>query len=453
LRGGIREGIDVIALPPDLLAAARHDLGHVLPSWSVAPFALMLLSIAVLPLVANHFWEHNRNKALLSVVLGVPVALWVASLDAATLLHTAHEYVAFIILLGALYVIAGGIVVRGTLSGTPGLNTGLLGLGAVLASFIGTTGASMVLIRPLLRANAVRRRKVHVVVFFIFVVSNAGGLLTPLGDPPLFLGFLRGVPFFWTMRLFPEWLFVNGALLALFYAIDSTVFRKEDVATPGDLDEIALAHRTPISIGGRLNLLYLAGVVLVLMISGSAPLPPGATEAGMLLWAGLSWVTTRRELRVENGFTWGPIVEVAVVFAGIFATMIPALAILNARGGELGIDEPWQFFWATGMLSSFLDNAPTYLTFASAASGLLGTDAANLGGLLATERGAALLAATSLGAVLMGANTYIGNGPNFMVKAIAEGAGVRMPGFFGYLAWSAAILLPLFVAVTVLFLR
>jgi Na+/H+ antiporter NhaD/arsenite permease-like protein len=443
----------VIPLEPVLFASARQDLGHVLPSWSVAPFAVMLLAIAVLPLVANHFWEHNRNKAILSAVLGVPVAVWVASLDHTTVLHTAHEYVAFIILLGALYVIAGGIVVRGTLSGTPGLNSALLGIGAVLASLIGTTGASMVLIRPLLRANSVRRRKVHVVVFFIFVVSNAGGLLTPLGDPPLFLGFLRGVPFFWTLQLLPHWLFVNGALLAIFYVVDATVFRKEDVATPGDLDEIAVAHRTPISIGGRLNILYLAGIVGVLMLSGAAPVPPGFSEGGMLLMTVLSWVTTRKQVRQENLFTWGPIVEVAVVFAGIFATMIPALAILNAHGGELGISEPWHFFWATGTLSSFLDNAPTYLTFTSAASGLLGTDAANLGTLLATDRGAALLVATSLGAVLMGANTYIGNGPNFMVKAIAEGGGVRMPGFFGYMAWSGAVLLPLFVAVTVVFLR
>jgi Na+/H+ antiporter NhaD/arsenite permease-like protein len=441
-------------LPPVLLASATTPaLGHLLPSWSVAPFAVMLLAIAVMPLVANHFWEHNRNKAILSLVLGAPVAIWIASLDATTLLHTAHEYVAFIILLGSLYVIAGGIVVRGTLSGTPGLNAVLLGLGAVLASLIGTTGASMVLIRPLLRANSVRRQKVHVVIFFIFVVSNAGGLLTPLGDPPLFLGFLRGVPFFWTLQLLPHWLFVNGSLLAIFYVVDSTVFRKEDIATPGDLDEIAVAHRTPISLGGKLNVLYLAGVVGVLMASGAAPVPVGVPEAGMLFFAVLSWLSTRRELRHENGFTWGPIVEVAVVFAGIFATMVPALAILNARGGELGITEPWHFFWAAGALSSFLDNAPTYLTFTSAASGLVGTDAANLGALLASERGAGLLVAISLGAVLMGANTYIGNGPNFMVKAIAEGGGVRMPGFFGYMAWSSVVLLPLFVAVTVLFLR
>jgi len=428
-------------------------LGHALPAWSVLPFAAMLLAIAVMPLLAPHFWERNRNKALLSVALGAPMAAWMASRNPGVVLHTAHEYLAFILLLGALFVIAGGVVVRGTLAGTPGLNVALLGIGAVLASLIGTTGASVLLVRPLLRANSVRKRKAHVVVFFIFVVANAGGLLTPLGDPPLFLGFLRGVPFFWTLRLFPHWLFVVGALLLLFFVVDSTVFRQEDLATPGDLDEIAVKHQVPVHVAGGLNFLYLAGVVAVLLASGSWALPTGVAEAGMLAMAALSWLTTPRPLRAENGFSWAPIVEVAVVFAGIFATMIPALAILQARGAELGLTAPWHFFWASGLLSSFLDNAPTYLTFAAAASGLLGTDGARLAELLATPRGTELLAAISLGSVLMGANTYIGNGPNFMVKAIAEQGGVRMPGFFGYMAWSGAVLVPLFAAVTLIFLR
>ncbi len=443
--------MNLLALPAPL-ASATQTMGS-LPLWSVAPFGLMLLSIAVLPLVANHFWEHNRNKAILSVVLGVPIVAWFLRLDPAVLGHTAHEYVAFIILLGALFVIAGGIVVRGTLAGTPGLNAGLLAIGAVLASLIGTTGASMLLIRPLLRANSVRRHIAHVVVFFIFVVSNAGGLLTPLGDPPLFLGFLRGVPFLWTLRLGLEWAFVNGALLVIFYFVDSTLFRREDIETPGDLDEVAVKHQVPVHVVGKVNFLYLAGVVAVLLVAGSFHLPAGVQELGMAGMAVLSLLTTPKALREENGFTWGPIVEVAVVFAGIFATMIPALQLLNARGGELGLTEPWQFFWAAGALSSFLDNAPTYLTFASAASGIVGTDAANLAQLIATERGASLLVAISLGAVFMGANTYIGNGPNFMVKAIAEQSGVKMPGFFGYMAWSGAVLLPLFVVVTFLFLR
>lgn len=433
-----------------LLASAASAAGS-LPTWSVAPFALMLLCIAVLPLVAGHWWEHNKNKAILSAALGIPVAIAMLRINPIVLAHTAHEYAAFIILLGALFVIAGGIVVRGTLAGTPGLNTGLLAIGALIASLVGTTGASMLLIRPLLRANSVRKRIVHVVVFFIFIVSNAGGLLTPLGDPPLFLGFLRGVPFLWTLRLWAEWALVNGILLAVFYVVDSTLFRKEDIATPGDLDEEAVKHAVPLHLAGKINFLYLAGVIGFLVVSGSFGLPLGVQEGGMLLMGVLSWVTTPKPLRKENQFSWGPIIEVAVVFVGIFATMIPALQILNARGGELGLSEPWQFFWVTGLLSSFLDNAPTYLTFASTASAIMGTDAANLAQLIATERGAGLLAAISVGAVFMGANTYIGNGPNFMVKAIAEQGGVKMPGFFGYMAWSVAILIPIFGLVTWIF--
>jgi len=440
-------------MPVLLVAAAvAPHLGYLFPLWSVAPFVIMLIGIAVLPLVAGKVWEYNHNKALLSVILGAPVAIWTATLDSGAVVHAAGEYLAFIVLLGALFVISGGIVVRGTLAGTPGLNTVLLGIGAVLASIIGTTGASMLLVRPLLRANSVRSRKAHVFVFFIFVVANAGGLLTPMGDPPLFLGFLRGVPFTWTLRLWRPWLLANGVLLVLFYIVDSTIFRAEDLARPGDLDRIAVEHQVPISVAGKHNFLFLAGVMGVLLASGTLALPNVVQDAGIVLMIVLSWVTTPKALRAENGFSWSPIVEVAALFAGIFATMIPALAILNARGGELHLEHPWHYFWASGALSSFLDNAPTYLTFASAASGAVGTDAADLAQLLHTERGATLLAAICMGSVLMGANTYIGNGPNFMVKAIAEQGGVRMPGFFGYMAYSAAILIPLFVALTWMFL-
>ena len=436
-----------------LAASAAHpQLGDLFPVWSVLPFAAMLLSIAVLPLLAPGLWEHNRNKAILSFLLGAPVAIWTATLEPAAVLHAGSEYLAFILLLGALFVISGGIVVRGTLAGTPGLNTVLLAIGAVLASLIGTTGASMLLVRPLLRANSVRVRKAHVFIFFIFVVANGGGLLTPMGDPPLFLGFLRGVPFTWTLRLWREWIFANGILLILFYIIDSTIFRREDLERPGDLDRIAVEHEVPLGIAGKQNFLYLAGIVGVLLASGTLGLPALVQDAGLLVMVALSWATTPKALRAENGFSWSPIVEVAALFAGIFATMIPALAILNARGAALGLQHPWQYFWASGALSSFLDNAPTYLTFASAASGAVGTNAENLGELLLSERGTALLAAVSLGSVLMGANTYIGNGPNFMVKAIAEQAGVKMPGFFGYMAWSGAILIPLFMAITWVFL-
>jgi Na+/H+ antiporter NhaD/arsenite permease-like protein len=439
--------------PAATTAAPSIALGNQLPLWAVLPFVAMLVCIAVLPLLAGRFWERNRNKALVSLLLGAPVAVWIGTLQLSRLGHTAHEYAAFLILLGALFVISGGIVVRGTLSGTPGVNSVLLACGAALASLIGTTGASMVLIRPLLRANSVRIRRAHVVVFFIFVVSNAGGLLTPLGDPPLFLGFLRGVPFLWTLRLFPQWLFVNAILLVVAYIVDSTIFRREDLARPGDLDEIAVRHQVPVHVVGKMNFLWLAGVVAVLLVSGWVRLPPGVQEGSMALMAILSWATTPRALHRENEFTWGPIVEVAVIFAGIFATMIPALEILNARGGQFGPREPWQFFWASGVLSSFLDNAPTYLTFVSTASGLVGTDSTNLSQLLGSAQGASLLAAVSLGSVLMGANTYIGNGPNFMVRAIAEHGGVRMPGFFGYMAYSGAVCIPIFVALTFVLLR
>lgn len=436
-------------------AGERHGvpLGERVPLWSVIPFGLMLGSIAVLPLVAEHWWESNKNRAIVSFSLGLPMAIWIGVLDPHTLLHTLHEYVAFIVLLGALFVIAGGIVVRGTLAGTPGVNTVMLAIGSLLASFIGTTGASMLLIRPLLRANAARKRKVHVVVFFIFLVSNIGGLLTPLGDPPLFLGFLRGVPFFWTFNLWIEWVFMVSVGLLLFYIFDNQVFRKEDLETPGDLDEeVAFVGKEPLQIEGKLNFLFLAGVIAVIIAQGYLHPPVGVQEGGMLAMAALSLLAGKASLRRENGFSWAPIVEVAVVFIGIFATMMPALAILNAKGSELGVNEPWQFFWATGVLSSFLDNAPTYLTFTSTASGLLHTNANDLATLLHTDQGEAILTAISLGAVFMGANTYIGNGPNFMVKAIAEQDGVKMPSFFGYMAYSVTILVPLFLIVTFVFL-
>jgi Na+/H+ antiporter NhaD/arsenite permease-like protein len=439
------------AIAPLVLASASAGsgphLGHLLPLWSVLPFGLMLLAIALMPILGAELWEHNRNKAAVSLILGAPVAAWIAFLKPEVVALVVHEYAAFIILLGALFVIAGGIVVRGSLAGTPRVITAILGTGAVLASVIGTTGASMLLIRPLLRATATRRHRAHAVVFFIFVASNAGGLLTPLGDPPLFLGFLRGVPFTWTLGLWRPWLLVNGLLLAIFLVADTVLFRRE-----GPAEKPSGEPEAPLRLAGTVNFLYLAGVVVLLVASGLLGLPTGVQEAGMLFLAGLSLLTTRGSLREENGFTWAPIAEVALLFAGIFATMIPALAILNTRGAELGLTEPWQYFWASGILSSFLDNAPTYLTFASTASGVVGTDAANLAQLIASERGARLLAAVSMGSVFMGANTYIGNGPNFMVKAIAEQGGVRMPGFFGYMAYSVGILIPIFVLVSFVFL-
>jgi Na+/H+ antiporter NhaD/arsenite permease-like protein len=439
----------------------------------VIPFAAYLLSIALVPLFAHHFWESNRNKFVVAVVASVPVLVYLFALEPHHgphwLLHSAKEYVAFIVLLGALFVISGGVYLRGSLAGTPLVNTGVIALGGLLASFIGTTGASMLLIRPLLRANAARERKVHIVVFFIFIVSNGGGMLTPLGDPPLFLGFLRGVPFLWTFRLFWPWLIVNLVLLVVFNVIDQIVLVREERERPGaQLEEVQkVAER--LGIEGAQNFIWLAGVLVVIFTIGSfgkshislnEDVLASIQVAGMLLMAALSMASTRRETREANGFTWEPIVEVAVVFVGIFVTMIPALKLLEARGAEFGVSSAWQFFWATGILSSFLDNAPTYLTFASLAVGVVneanpgaGLSAHALGGLLSYPEGVLYLSAISCGAVFMGANTYIGNGPNFMVKSIAESAGVRMPGFLGYMAWSGIFLLPLFLVVTLIFFR
>jgi Na+/H+ antiporter NhaD/arsenite permease-like protein len=449
-------------------------LGPALPLWTVLPFAGILLAIALLPLVAGPWWESNRNKALVAALFALPVAIYLLAGHGAAgghvLIEKGEEYAAFIVLLLSLFVITGGIHVGGSMSGTPLVNTGMLALGGVLASIIGTTGASVLLIRPLLRANAPRQKKVHIVIFFIFIVSNCGGLLTPLGDPPLFLGFLKGVPFVWTFGLWKEWLLVNGLLLVLFHLWDEHVFDREELERPGSQLEEVQRH-APLTLEGRLNFLFLGGIVATIALSGfgflngGRPWPFGVQEALMLGLTGAAWFTTRASLREANRFSFGPIIEVAVLFAGIFVTMAPALLILNAWGqgarqvGGLafGLTEPWQFFWATGTLSSFLDNAPTYLTFAATAAGMHGVPAEGatyLGDLLGKGPDAvALMQAISCGAVMMGANSYIGNGPNFMVKSIAEESGVKMPSFFGYMAYSMAVLVPVFVVVTVVFFR
>ncbi len=432
-------------------------LGAELPFWTILPFAGLLLSIALLPLAAPHFWESHANKAIVAALFSLPVVLELVGLGhegVHQLLEKGREYVSFMLLLGALFVITGGIVVRGSLSGTPLVNTGILALGAVLANGIGTTGASVLLIRPLLRANAPRERKVHIVVFFIFIVSNCGGLLTPLGDPPLFLGFLKGVPFEWTLSLWKVWALVNGALLVIFNLWDQRVLDLEELARPGSQLE-AVMHHEPLRIEGKRNFLFLGGVVATVFLSGRVGWHYGVQEAAMAALAVGAFALTPARLRSDNGFTWGPILEVAVLFAGIFVTMAPALLLLNAHAADLGVREPWQFYWASGALSSFLDNAPTYLTFAAAAAGLHGiaVEGRYLAELLAQGDAAAkLVAAISCGSVMMGANSYIGNGPNFMVKAIAEEAGVQMPSFFGYMAYSMGILIPLFVVVTFAFM-
>jgi Na+/H+ antiporter NhaD/arsenite permease-like protein len=403
----------------------------------VLPFVAMLLAIAVCPLWIPHWWESNRNKLIVSAVLGLPVLATYGVRHPALLLHTAEDYVSFTVLLAGLFVIAGGVLLRGDLVATPVTNTGFLALGGILASFVGTTGASMLLVRPLLQTNSERTRVKHTVVFFIFTVSNIGGMLTPLGDPPLFLGYLAGVPFTWTFRLWPPWALMLAVLLAAYFIYDSVQFSREPLtAIRRDRTRVE-----PLRVHGALNAVWLIGVVLAV-----AFLHAPWREGVIVSLAGLSVWLTPQPIRRDNGFSAGPMVEVAVLFAGIFLTMIPALELLRLRGGELGVREPWQFFWASGLLSSFLDNAPTYLTFLALAQGL--RLPADLVGVPAT-----ILAAISVGAVAMGANTYIGNAPNFMVKAIAEEAGVKMPSFFGYMLYSSAVLLPLFVVITLVFFR
>jgi Na+/H+ antiporter NhaD/arsenite permease-like protein len=406
-----------------------------LPVYSVLPFVAMLLAIAVGPLWVPAWWEHNRNKLLLSAALGLPVAALYLAREPIALVHLGEEYASFILLLAGLYVIAGGIRLTGDLEATPLTNTGFLAIGSLLASFLGTTGASMLLIRPLLQTNRERTRVTHTVVFFIFLVSNVGGLLTPLGDPPLFLGYLKGVPFTWTFGLWRPWLVSVAVLLLVYFVWDSVVHAREPLAAlRRDRTE-----RQPLRLSGLANGVWLLGVVGAVAILG-APWREGVIVglAALSLWL------TPREIRRANGFTSYPIVEVAVLFAGIFLTMMPALELLRTRGSELGVREPWQFFWATGMLSSFLDNAPTYLTFLALGQGL---------GLADEVVGVshAVLAAISAGAVFMGANTYIGNAPNFMVKSIAEEAKVPVPSFFGYMLYSGGVLLPLFAALTWIF--
>jgi Na+/H+ antiporter NhaD/arsenite permease-like protein len=414
-----------------------HVEGFVPPLVWALPFVGLLLAIAILPLAAPRFWESNLRKLGVAILLGVPVLLLYLRERPQTLVHVAADYVSFIVLLGGLFVISGGILLEGDLEATPRTNATFLGVGAVLASFLGTTGASVLLVRPLLQTNRERKHVAHTVVFFIFLVSNIGGCLTPLGDPPLFLGYLLGVPFTWTLRLFMPWLLTTSLVLAIYVVWDRRAHARE--ARPDLKRDFYEVRR--LRIAGKENLALL-GLVLASVAFLKAPWREVVIVGVSLLSLKLS----DPALRKANRFTFHPILEVAALFAGIFVTMLPALDILRAHGGELGVREPWQFFWATGALSSFLDNAPTYLTFLALAQGL-GLPAEVVG---VPER---LLVAISLGAVFMGANSYIGNGPNFMVRAIAEERGVKMPSFGGYMLYSGAVLLPVFVIVTLAFFR
>ena len=440
-----------------------------LTAWWGLPFAGMLLSIAVLPLLVPAFWHHHAGKvaAAWSLAFLVPFALAFGAGEAGlSLVHTLlAEYLPFIILLTALFTVAGGVYVRGNLHGSPALNASLMAIGAALASFMGTTGAAMLMIRPLIRANDNRRHVAHVMVFFIFIVANAAGSLTPLGDPPLFLGFLKGVSFFWTAtQIFPETLFLIGALLAIFVVVDRYWYLKEGVVR---VDPTPDSPR--IGIDGAINLLPLLVIIALVLLSGiwkpataftvfgtEVGLAQLVRDGGLVLVTLVSLAITPRGVRAANEYSWAPMKEVAVLFIGIFLTMIPVLAMLKvgeagafagvvrAVTGPDGQPLPWAYFWFSGVLSSFLDNAPTYLVFFNLAGG----DAPTLMTTLAST-----LAAISAGSVFMGANTYIGNAPNFMVKAIAEDRGIRMPSFFGYMLWSGAILIPLFVLITFIWFR
>ncbi len=416
---------------------AKAEEEHKSPDISpflVIPFVLMLGSIAVTPLIAEEWWENNFNKFIIALVLGVPMGVYFFFVDRTELMHTMEEYVSFILLLGSLFIISGGILVTGDIKPTPRNNVLLIAIGALIASFMGTTGASMVLIRPIINMNAERKNIKHTIIFFIFLVSNIGGCLTPLGDPPLFMGYLRGVPFAWTFGLWKHWLFGVLILLAVYYVLDSFYYKKE-----GFSKKPAPSNPIPFKMEGNINFLWLLGIIFSVALL-RAPF----REIVMVLLTALSMETTSKDLRIRNKFTFHPIIEVAYLFFGIFLTMVPALLILKAKGSSFGISEPFQFFWLTGILSSFLDNAPTYLTFLSLGQGL-GLEPEIVG---MPEK---LLVAISIGAVFMGANTYIGNGPNFMVKAIAEENKIKMPTFLGYMLWSLIFLIPIFVVVTFLF--
>lgn len=460
-------GIMVLLFSPSVWAAqGMTDLGLV---WAV-PFVGVLLSIAVFPLIAPHFWHHHFGKiaAFWMLLFAVPAAL---SFGLSELVHiVAHallaEYIPFIILIACLYIISGGIYIKGNLHGSPKVNTAILAIGTVGASIMGTTGAAMLLIRPLLRANDNRQHKVHVVVFFIFLVANIGGSLTPLGDPPLFLGFLKGVPFFWTAQhIWYDTVVAAVILLGLFYAIDSYFYNKREEDMPEIMDPTP--DTQSIGFDGTLNFVWLAGAIGFVLMSGlwrsgiefdilgtPVALQNIVRDFGLILMAYLSWQTTQQSVRVLNHFGFEPVFEVAKLFIAIFITIAPVIAMLQAGANGpfaglvhlvhdangLPMDE--RYFWATGMLSGFLDNAPTYLVFFNLAGG----DVAHL-----TTDFATTLAAISAGSVFMGALSYIGNAPNFMVKAVAEHSGLKMPSFFGYMVWSFGILMPLFLLLTVLF--
>ncbi len=432
-------------------------------AWSLIPFVLMLLMIAIGPLIAEKWWEKNLNKLIVSLVLGIPTAIClICGGMGHDLEHqVVFDYLPFIILLLALFVITGGIHMSGDIKAKPWVNTLFLGIGFVLASIMGTTGAAMLLIRPVIETNKERKNTVHTILFFIALVANCGGLLTPLGDPPLFMLFLRGASFTWFLNMWMEWAFTGAVLLLIYFLMDTYFYKKEDAA---DLAKDN-SNAEKIHITGKINFVYLLGVVLAVAFVNEGTLKFMGDENAsvfvkflreyvLLALAALSYFTTSKQTRmVDNKFTWSPIIEVAVLFLGIFITMTPALAYLKAHAADLGLSRTWQFYYSTGLLSSFLDNTPTAVAFHSVATGLTPDQMDVFGGTMVAGIPEVLLKAICIAAVFFGSMTYIGNGPNFMVKAIAEESGIKMPSFFGYMIkFSLIILLPVYILVQLIFL-
>lgn len=423
--------------------------------WMVIPFVVMLLTIAIAPLMAEHLWESNRNKLIFTAIISVATIILLSCYGlGGNIVHgLLHEYIPFIMLLLALFVVTGGIHISGDITATPLVNTFILGLGFVLASVMGTTGAAMLLIRPLLQINQQRVHKVHTVLFFIAIVANCGGLLTPLGDPPLFLLYLKGADFAWFSGMFPQWLTAGVLLLGMYMLTDRYYYGKE----PAEAKLRDLQEQEPIKLTGARNFLYLGMVIAAVLFINKNYIPAMADEHApfyitflrdivLAIIIILSLATTRKSVRQANNFSWAPIMEVAILFVGIFVTMTPAMLYLNQNAQSLGLTEGWQFFYSTGTLSAFLDNAPTAVAFHAVAEGLPDV-AGEVAGVSAL-----LLQAISIGAVFFGAMTYIGNGPNFMVKAIAEQEGVKMPSFFSYiLKFSLVVLLPVYIIVQLIF--
>jgi Na+/H+ antiporter NhaD/arsenite permease-like protein len=427
------------------------------------PFVVMLLSIAILPLLFPHFWEKNINKLIFVLVISVPTAIILARAGLGhNLIHQMlYDYIPFITLLAVLYVVTGGIHIQYSTTPTPIVNAAIMFVGYGLASVVGTTGAAMLLIRPLLDINRDRQYKVHTILFFIAMVANCGGVLTPLGDPPLFLLYLRGAEFSWFQTLFYEWVFVGSILLFIYVAVDTYIWKRKELIGVRPRYENEEEEPIKISFSGAVNLFYLSSIVLTVAFVNPHKIPAMAEadapwymhflrEIILVTILMLSMVSTRTRVRRKNSFSWEPIIEVAILFIGIFVTMTPALLYLNANAASLGITKPLQFFFASGGLSAFLDNAPTAVAFHTVAAGLsVGEGAPIVAGV--TEP---LLTAIALGSVLFGAMTYIGNGPNFMVKAVAESAGVKMPSFFGYIfKFSLIVLLPVYVLMAFIFLQ